>query len=163
VNECKNLRDLTSIFNCEEKLRYPLVVSMLNVKSPLAEVRTLMSTAALQYNKFKQQVAEEGKVFTFTIEGEYLVFPVRGQEVIPFWSSRRRTAMVQKSHQQYQRYEITEMGLDEFIEWFPKLAKEGIYIGTNWSGNRLEGYDVSTQELQKGIEYWLNRDHEEKK
>ena len=120
-----------------------------------------MSTVALQYDKFKQQVAEEGKVFTFTIEGEYLVFPVRGQEVIPFWSSRRRAVMVQKSHQEYQRYEITEMGLDEFIQWFPKLAKEGIYIGTNWSGNRLEGYDVSTQELQAGIEYWMNRSHEE--
>lgn len=126
----------------------------------LAGVRTLMSTAALQYNKFKQQVAEEGRVFTFTIEGEYLVFPVRGQEVIPFWSSRRRAATVQKSHQQYQRYEITEMSLDEFIQWFPKLADEGICIGTNWSGARLEGYDVSTQDLQAGIEYWLNREPE---
>ena len=131
------------------------------MKSSLAGVRTLMSTAALHYDKFKQQVAEERKVFTFTSEGEYLVFPVRGQEVIPFWSSRRRIVTVQKSHREYQRYEITEMGLDEFIHWFPKLAKEEIYIGTNWSGNRLEGYDVSTQELQAGIEYWMNRDHEE--
>ena len=120
-----------------------------------------MGTAALQYDKFKQQVAEEGKVFTFTSEGEYLVFPVRGKEVSPFWSSRRRMVTVQKSHQQYQRYEITEMGRDEFIQWFPQLAKEGIHIGTNWSGKRLVGYDVSTQDLQAGIEYWMNRDHEE--
>ena len=53
------------------------------------------------------------------------------------------------------------MGLDEFIEWFPKLTKEGIFIGTNWSGKRLEGYDVSTQDLQAGIEYWMNRVDEE--
>ena len=115
-----------------------------------------MSTAAIQYDNFKKQVAEKGKVFSFTNDGEYLAYPVRDHEVIPFWSSRRRAEFVQNLHPEYQRYEITEMCLDEFIKWLPQLAEEGIHIGTNWSGERLVGYDVATQELQMGIESWLN-------
>ena len=120
-----------------------------------------MSTAAELYDKFKKQTAQESKVFTFTNEGKDLVYPVRGKEVIPFWSSRRRAATVQKSHEQYRRYEITEMSLDEFIQWLPSLAKQGIHIGTNWSGEHLVGYDVPTHELQAGIEYWMNTEQGE--
>ena len=122
-----------------------------------AKIQT--STAALQYDEFKRQVAEERKVFTFTNVGKYLAYPVRGHEVIPFWSSHSRIVTVKKSHSQYQRYEITEMGLDEFIQWFPQLAAEGIHIGINWSGKRLIGYDISIQHLKAAIEYWMKREH----
>ena len=119
-----------------------------------------MSVAALQYDKFKKQVAKQGKVFTFTVNGEYLVFPIHKHEVMPFWSSRRRMASVQKLHSQYQKYKISEMCLDEFFRWLPKLAEAGIHIGANWSGERLVGYDVSSQDLRAGIEYWINQDQE---
>lgn len=122
-----------------------------------AKIQT--NTAASQYDEFKKQVAEEMKVFTFTNRGKYLAYSVRGHEVIPFWSSRNRVVTVQKAHPQYQQYAITEMSLDEFIQWFPQLAGERIHIGTNWSGKQLIGYDVSTDELKAGIEYWMNRDH----
>src|SRR5262249_40574128 len=45
-----------------------------------------MSVAGLQYDKFKRQVVQDRKVFTFTTDGEYLVFRVHDHDVIPFWS-----------------------------------------------------------------------------
>src|SRR6516165_486887 len=92
-----------------------------------------MSIAAPQYDKFKRQVVEDGKVFTFTSGGEFLVFKVRDHEVVPFWSSRSRLTTIQKAFPKYQPYDITEMKLDEFVRWLPDLEDEGICVGTNWS------------------------------
>ena len=89
------------------------------------------------------------------------VYPVDGREVIPFWSSRRRIEAIQKSFPKYQGYEITEMSLADFLQWLPRLTEEGIHIGTNWSGKRLVGYDVSVQDLLAGLEFWINRSKEE--
>lgn len=103
-------------------------------------------------------MAKEGKVFTFTEQGDYLMFPVGEQEVIPFWSSHSRMEAVQKMHPKYVQFEISEMSLDEFMKWLPELEKDGIHIGVNWAGKRLIGYDVAAPQLQAGIEYWLNRE-----
>jgi hypothetical protein len=120
-----------------------------------------MSIAAAQFSQFKEQAVREGKVFTFTNGGEYLVFSVDGKEVIPFWSSQRRTETIQKSFPKYRAYEITEMSLAEFLQWLPQLSQEQIHIGTNWSGKRLVGYDVSAQHLLAGLDYWMKRSSNE--
>ncbi len=117
----------------------------------------IVSVAAAQYAKFREQVAREGKVFTFTEGGDYLVFDIRGQEVVPFWSSRGRLVAVQKRLAKYRKYEICEMELREFLEWLPELAEQRIHIGVNWSGERLTGYEVSPGDLRVGIEYWLTK------
>lgn len=120
-----------------------------------------MSNAASQYSQFKKQVVQEGQVFTFTSQGEYLVYLVEGREVIPFWSSRRRLETIRKSFPKYQHYEISEMSLADFLQWLPRLEEQGIHIGTNWSGQRLIGYDVSVQDLIFGLQYWMNQSGEE--
>ncbi len=116
-----------------------------------------MSIAAAHYDKFKEQAVREGRVFTFTSDGEYLVFPVNGEEVIPFWSSRTRMEKVQKEHPKYQQYQIKEMAIAEFLEWLPKLGKDGVRVGANWSGKRLTGYDVETKDLLAGLNYWIDK------
>ena len=116
-----------------------------------------MSAASLLYNQFKQEVVQEGKVFTFTKAGEYLVHPLDKREAIPFWSSRARMEKTQKSLQKYRGYKIAEMSLTEFLDWLPELDGEGIQIGANWSGTPLSGYDVSVPNLLAGLRHLLSR------
>jgi hypothetical protein len=116
-----------------------------------------MSISAAHDDQFKAQTARDGRVYTFTADGEYLVFPVNGNEVIPFWSSRSRIEKLQEDHPKYEPYQIKEMPLSEFMEWLPNLGKDGIRIGTNWSGKRLTGYDVETKDLAAGMKYWIDR------
>src|SRR5262245_36007386 len=80
---------------------------------------TAMSAAAAQYSRFKEQVVRNGRVYTFTDNGEYPVFPVAGREVIPCWSSRRRMEAIQRAFPKYSGYEISEMSLADFRQWLP--------------------------------------------
>lgn len=116
-----------------------------------------MTVAAAQYAQFKERAVREGLVFTFTDADAYLVFPVRGYEVIPFWSSRARLEKIQEKHPQYRRYKITEMNLAEFLDWLEKRERDGIRVGTNWSGIRLIGYDVEPKDLLLGLQYWIDK------
>lgn len=68
-----------------------------------------MSVAAAQYDQFKRQAVQEGRVFTFTEAGEYLVFPVSEHEVIPFWSSRSRIEKIQGEHPKYAGFAIQQL------------------------------------------------------
>jgi hypothetical protein len=106
-----------------------------------------MSAAASQYAAFREQVARGRKAFTFTNGGEFLIYPVGGREVLPFWSSRSRLQVVQERFPNYRKYDITEMDLEELLRWLPELEKQGIHIGANWSGERLTGYDIRPSEL----------------
>ena len=117
----------------------------------------MVSIAAAQYDRFKRQVVTEGVVYTFTSEDEFLVFPVGGHEVIPFWSSRSRLLRVQTLHPKYLAYQHREMPIEEFIAWLPELGTQGLHVGVNWSGRRLVGYDVSASDLASGLEYWRAR------
>lgn len=120
-----------------------------------------MTAAASQYAKFREEVARKGRVFTFLDEGHYLTFPMGGHEVIPFWSSRTRMEKIQKQQPGYRKFTIREIELAEFLSWLQKPEKDGIRIGPNWSGTRLTGYDVEAGDLGKGIQYWLDRPHDQ--
>lgn len=115
-----------------------------------------MSTAGLHYHRFAEQVAQDERVFTFTCEGELLVYPVRGNEVVPFWSSRSQLETIQKRFPKYQKHSISEMSLSEFYEWLAQLEDEGILVGVNWSGERLTGYDVTVADLRELLAHRLD-------
>ena len=116
-----------------------------------------MSAASSQASAFYEQVARGGAVFTFTAEGDYLVFPVRGKEVVPFWSSRSRMLNVQKEHPKYAGYSISEESLADFLgSTMALFDKERICIGVNWSGAKLVGYDIEPEDLRRNIAYWVN-------
>ena len=117
-----------------------------------------MSIAAAQASKFYEQAVLEGRVFTFTNAEEYLVFLIRDQDVVPFWSSRSRLESIRKIHPKYTNYSITEVPLSEFLqETLPLLESEGIHIGVNWSGKGLTGYDVSVHDLRRNLGYWIEK------
>lgn len=116
-----------------------------------------MTIAAAQYAKFKEEIVNEGYVYTFTENRNFLVFPVNRHEVIPFWSSRKRLEKIQEEHPKYQKYEISQMDFEMFYNWLPQLAQDKIHIGVNWSGAKLLGYDVPAADLKEGLDYWVEK------
>jgi len=117
-----------------------------------------MSVAAAQASAFYEQVVKDGSVFTFLDDGSFLVFPIHGKEVVPFWSSRTRVQKVQSRHPEYAGYTIHEIPLPEFLETtLAKFGKDGIHVGVNWSGDRLVGYDLPVADLLRNIDYWRKK------
>jgi hypothetical protein len=117
-----------------------------------------VSIAAAQATKFYEQVVAEGRLFTFTQNDEYLIYPIEGKEVVPFWSSKTRLESIQAGHPKYQKYQISEVSLERFLkEDLQLLEGERLSVGVNWSGARLTGYDISAQDLRKNIEYWQSK------
>jgi hypothetical protein len=111
-----------------------------------------MSVAAAQASAFYEQVVAAGSVFTFVEDGSYLVFPVNGKDVVPFWSSRSRIETVQRAHPRYAAYAISEESLKQFLEkTLDQLEEENINVGVNWSGERSTGYDISAADVKRNI------------
>ena len=114
-----------------------------------------MSVAAAQYGRFKQQVVADGLVWTLTEDDDFLVFPVRDGEAVPFWSSQSRLEKLCSYHPKYTRYQKISLPLAEFLELLPRLQSEKVSIGVNWSGERLAGYNVSAESLLAGLQIYM--------
>ena len=118
--------------------------------------RCPVSVASAQAQEFYKQVAAERRAFTFLDAGSFLVFPVGGGEVVPFWSSSSRLLRVQESHARYLAYETEEIALADFLEkTLPQLEAERSNVGVNWSGERLTGYNLTVADLRRNLDYWL--------
>jgi hypothetical protein len=117
-----------------------------------------MSIASAQYDKFREQVVTDERVFTFTTgDGDVLVHPSRSGETVPFWSSRSRLEATQKRLPKYREFEITELSLAQFWVLLRDFEKEGLKIGVNWSGEGLMGFNVPVTDLRMGLESWIDR------
>ena len=117
-----------------------------------------MSVAALSYSKFCSEAPKRGRVYTFTNCGELLVYPVRGEEVVPFWSSRGRLEKITVALPKYQRFEITEYSWSEFEDWLSQLEEASILVGVNWAGAKLTGYNVSVPNLKAAMKNHSDKD-----
>ena len=116
-----------------------------------------MSIASAQYDKFKEEVASQERAYTFSEDGELLVYRARTGDTVPFWSSRSRLEKIQKRLPKYRAYSITELSLSEFYSRLAQLERESILVGVNWSGARLGGYNLPVHELREGLAYYLNK------
>ena len=117
-----------------------------------------MTQAASQASKFYEEVVASRSVFTLLDDGDFLVFPIKGLDVVPFWSTASRIARVQKNHPRYRPFACDKIELEAFLErTLPDLKVEGIHVGVNWSGPRLTGYDISVPDLVKNLSYWQAR------
>jgi len=118
-----------------------------------------MSIDAAQASRFYEQVAKDGVVFTLEDDGNFLVFPIKGSEVIPFWSSRSHAEKVKTDHPKFSACDVAESTLAEFLEkTLPLLEEEGIHVGVNWSGARLSGFDLPVKDLLANLQYWLDKE-----
>ncbi len=116
-----------------------------------------MSIAALQADKFKKEIIDTRKVFTFTENDEYLVFAIGEKDVVPFWSNRGRLEKIQETHAKYKKYIIKELPFEEFYDWLQKLSEDKIHIGTNWIGKKLVGYDLDAMSIKNSLDYLLSK------
>jgi len=116
-----------------------------------------MSFSSAQYDKFCEQTVTEWRAFTFSDDGELLVYRVSSGETVPFWSSRSRLETIQRRLPKYGQWQITELSFQEFWRRLNQLEGEGVQVGANWSGQELTGYNVPVAEFRKALEYWIDR------
>jgi hypothetical protein len=115
-----------------------------------------MSVAAMQAARFYEQVVADGVVYSFSSEGSFLVYPVGGQEVVPFWSSRSRLETITKNLPKYRAFQFDEIPFQAFSrEVLPRLEAEGLLVGINWSGPRLVGYNVPVADVRRNLDSWI--------
>ena len=115
-----------------------------------------MSVAAMQAANFYAQVVADGMVYSFSSEGELLIYPMRGQEVVPFWSSDLGLKQRRRTIRSCARFEFDETPLEAFYrDLLPRLEAEGLLVGINWSGPRLTGYNLPVTDLRRNLDYWI--------
>ena len=116
-----------------------------------------MSQSAAQAATFYKEAAAEGRVWTVRDNDGYPApLTSSGQRAQPFWSSLRRAERIIQTVPAYRGFSAMEIGLDAFFSrWVPGLAKDGILMGVNWSGDAATGYDIPSEEVAANIKYFL--------
>ena len=108
-----------------------------------------MTVTSPQVQAFVDEITRLGRAYSFSKNGEYLVLKAGEKDVIPFWSSPTKVQIIQVFFADYDDYKIASMTLKEFYDWLPEVEEQDLYIGVNWSGKNLEGYDIAPKQLQK--------------
>ena len=63
---------------------------------------------------------------------------------------------IQERLAKYRSYQIDELTFRDFYDFIlPRLEAEGVFVGVNWSGVRLTGYNLSVSDLKKNLNYWI--------
>lgn len=113
-----------------------------------------MSTAAAQAAAFFAEATSSGEVFGLR---DAQGFPApengSGDRAMPFWSKRSRAAKVCASVPAYSGFEVVAVPLAEWRErWLPRLDRDGLHVGLNWSGPRATGFDVTAAQVLSRLE-----------
>jgi hypothetical protein len=103
-----------------------------------------VTQSASQAAAFYREVALAGAVWTIRdADGFPAPKDSEGRRAHPFWSSRSRAEKVIATVPAYTSFSVVEIAWTEFCErWIPGLARDGIFVGVNWSGARATGFDV---------------------
>ena len=49
-------------------------------------------------------------------------------------------------------FAVVSLSIDEWRDrWLPGLARDGLLVGLNWSGERVTGYDVAPEEVAQNL------------
>ena len=117
-----------------------------------------MSQAASQWAAFARDVAAHKRLWTIKDDSGFPTVTSRGQTAHPFWSSRSRVEKVIRTVPAYSAFQPHELSWEEFRDrWVPGMTKDGLFVGVNWSGSRVVGYDVSAMDVKKRVEYELGK------
>jgi len=106
----------------------------------------------MHYARFCAEVVSKQRVYTFTDVEELLIYPIRGGEVVPFWSSHSRLLRIANAHPKYARHSISQYTMPEFDKWLIQLQDENLLVGVNWAGPRLVGFNVTVEELRASMQ-----------
>jgi hypothetical protein len=113
-----------------------------------------MSASASQAQVFYREVALSRVVWSIR-DAAGVPCPVGtdGRRAMPFWSSRERAERVLASVPAYAGFATFEVPWEDFARrWIPGLARDGLLVGVNWSGERATGYDLEPGDLLRIVE-----------
>lgn len=112
-----------------------------------------MSTSSAQAAAFYTEALREGAVWTVRDEAG---FPApmnsEGVRAHPFWSLRSRVDRVVEHVADYAGLTPTQIPLDVFrSRWLPGMARDGLHVGLNWSGQHATGYDLAADAVETNL------------
>jgi len=112
-----------------------------------------MSIAAVQADAFFRELHVKGEVWAISDEGGFPTSTnASGQTAMPFWSMESRAFKVIDNVSAYRGFKVERIPLDKFLRnWLPGLAKDGLFVGINWSGERATGYDMHPDDVAKRL------------
>ncbi|EGR1312237.1 TPA: DUF2750 domain-containing protein [Vibrio vulnificus] len=118
-----------------------------------------MTTSALKATAFYKEVAKNRVIWTCRdAKGFPAPFNSDGLRAMPFWSSLSRVQNSIVSSIAYESFEPIEISWETFVEkWAVGLARDGLLVGVNWSGENSSGYDLKPAELVANVEYYLQK------
>jgi len=121
-------------------------------------VISLMSQGASQAWAFYREVAKTRVLWPVRDAGGYPApMTSSGKRAQPFWSSRSRVERTIASVPAYGAFEPAEISWDDFCKkWVPNFVRDGIFVGVNWSGPRLRGYDLEPERAQQSVQALIN-------
>ncbi|MER6187930.1 DUF2750 domain-containing protein [Streptomyces sp. NPDC001652] len=106
-----------------------------------------MSTSGAQAAAFFREIARARTVW-WVRDDDGSAAPVSrsGQPTFPYWSSQTRA---QRAAQLWgPQFRAVSMPLDHWRSAaLPDLARDGLRVGINWSGQRLTGWDFTVGEV----------------
>jgi len=113
-----------------------------------------MSQASSQAAAFYREVAKNQVVWTIRDQGGFpALMSSGGQRAQPFWSSRSRVERIIAGVPAYAGFEPYQIAWEDFrTKWLPRLVKDGVNAGVNWSGKSATGYDLPPEVVRKGVE-----------
>lgn len=119
-----------------------------------------MSVSAAQAAAFYRELAKRGSVWTIR-DGDGYPAPLgyhgpqgdQPRRAQPFWSTRSRAEGIIANVAAYRNFEAVEIDVAAFrAKWLPDMAREGLFVGLNWSGPRETGYDVEPETVMWRID-----------
>ena len=108
-----------------------------------------MGNSGKQAHDFYADVIEYNKIWTVRNNQEVVIFVSPNErKTLPFWSKISRIEKIIKNEHSFAKFEIFEVSWDDFQnEWVPKMERNNISVGVNWSGKNLSGYDMPAKQL----------------
>lgn len=109
-----------------------------------------VSTSAAQATAFYTEAIRHGAIWGIRDAGGFPAPEAAdGRRAMPFWSSRSRADRVIATVPAYTGFEPTQIPLTDFrTRWLPGLARDGLRVGINWSGERATGFDLEAREVE---------------
>jgi hypothetical protein len=111
----------------------------------------VMSLSGAHRAAFRREAGREGRVFSIR-DPEGMPAPAGddGRRAVPFWSKPTRAGRVVDQVAAYRGFEVLAVDVDEWLDqWLPRLEKDGMLVGVNWSGARATGYDLTPAQVRQ--------------
>lgn len=118
-----------------------------------------MTQSSLQADAFYSGVAKNKKVWGIRDDAG-IPAPIvdSGKRSMPFWSSLSRVQKVIETTEAYAGFETFELTWEAFRDcWLVGLEEDGLLVGVNWGGEKVEGYDVEPSTVKVAIELQISK------